>query len=448
MTAKISRRTFAKTTAATTAAAALGLTAASASRVLGANERIRLGFIGVANRGCQLIDAFKTQSQAEIAALCDVSQASLDNALQRYGANLETYHDFRRLLERKDLDAVVIATPDHWHAIQTIDACNAGKDVYVEKPVSMTVREGRKMVEVARRTKRVVQVGLHRRSSRLYAQVAKKIQDDLLGKVTVSRCYHLSNMYPTGIGKAQPATPPPGLDWDLWLGPRPVEPFRETIAPYRFRWWMLYSSQIANNGVHFLDTIRWLTGDGGPVRIAALGGRFAVDDDRTIPDTMQATFETEPGRLVVFGQYEANGNPALPQGGRCELRGTQGTAYVAESTIQVIPERGGQFQDHKPRMEPMEFKATDFAKEDIRVANLSLTAQHAANFLDCMRSRAVPNCDIEVGHISTTYALLANIALVTRATLEWDPAKEVFTNNPAANDLLHYEYRKPWKLDG
>ncbi|NLY00808.1 MAG: Gfo/Idh/MocA family oxidoreductase [Rhodopirellula sp.] len=444
MTEKISRRTFTKVTAAAT----LGLTAASAKRVLGANDRIRLGFIGVANRGSQLLTAFKDHSQAEIAGLCDVSEASLGRARERFGQDIECCRDFRQMLQRKDLDAVVIATPDHWHAIQTIAACNAGKDVYVEKPVSITVHEGRKMIEVARRTGRIVQVGLHRRSSALYAEVAKRVQADLLGKVTVCRCYHLSNMYPAGIGKAQPAEPPADLDWDMWLGPRPLEPFRETIAPYKFRWWMLYSSQIANNGVHHLDVIRWMTGDGEPVRIAAMGGRFAVDDDRTIPDTMQVTFQTAPGRLVLFGQYEANGNPALPQPGYCELRGTQGTAYTSDSVVRVIPEKGGQFQDHQPRMEPTEFKAEEFRTEDHRVANLSLTSQHAGNFLDCMRSRATPKCDVEVGHTSTTYALLANIALVTGATLEWDPVKEVFTNNSAANDLLHYEYRKPWKLDG
>ncbi len=444
MTKKIDRRTFTKTTAAAT----LGLTAASASRVVGANDRIRLGFIGVANRGRQLVDAFKSHEQAEIAAFCDVSEATLAQARQRYGENIACYADFRKMLEQKDLDAVVIATPDHWHAIQTIDACNAGKDVYVEKPVSMTVVEGRKMVEVARREGRVVQVGLHRRSSDLYDNVSKRIQDDLLGKVTVCRCYHRSNMYPTGMGKAELSEPPAGFDWDMWLGPRPMEPFRETIAPYKFRWWMLYSSQIANNGVHHLDVIRWLTGDGGPVRIAALGGRYAVDDDRTIPDTMQATFEVAPGRLILFGHYEANGNPTLPHPGHGELRGTQGTAYLSDSVINVIPERGGQFQDRQPRMEPMEIKAADLRKEDHRVANLSLTALHAGDFLDCMRSRAVPKCDVEVGHISTTYALLGNIALMTGATLDWDPEQEVFTNNPAANDLLHYEYRAPWKLDG
>jgi len=441
---QITRRTFAKTGAAVT----LGLTAASARRVLGANDRIRLGFIGVANRGGQLLASFKPHQDAEIAVLCDVSKASLDKAQERVGGGVETCTDFRKVLDRKDIHAVVIATPDHWHAIQTIWACKAGKDVYVEKPASITVHEGRKMVEAARRYERGVQVGLHRRSSVLYAAAAKMIQEDKIGKVTVSRCYHASNMFPLGMGKAQPAEPPADLNWDLWLGPRPARPYQENIAPYKFRWWQLYSSQIANQGTHFLDLIRWMTADEAPVRIAALGGRFAVDDDRTIPDTLEATFENPSGRLVVFGQYEASGNPTLPQPGYCELRGTQGTVYLSDSLINVLPEKGGQFQDRKPRIEPMEIKASDLQKEDLKKTNLSLTAQHARNFLDCIKSRQRPNCDIEIGHRSTTYALLGNIAWVSRAVIEWDPKAEKIVSPASANELLHYEYRKPWTLEG
>mgnify|MGYP000863688935 CR=1 FL=1 len=444
MSQGITRRTFAKAGAAVT----LGMTAASSARVLGANDRIRVGFIGTANRGGQLIQAFKVQPDADLAVLCDVDQTALEKANARLDGKAELCSDFRKLLDRKDIDAVVIATPDHWHAIQTIWACKAGKDVYVEKPLSITVFEGRKMVEAARRYKRVVQVGLHRRSSALYAKAAEMIQADKIGKVTVSRCYQCSNMYPVGMGRAKPSAPPPTLNWDMWLGPRPERPFQENIAPYKFRWWMLYSSQIANQGTHFLDMIRWMTNDLGPVRIAALGGRFVVDDDRTIPDTMEATFETPSGRLVIFGQYEASGNPALPQPGYVELRGTQGTAYLNDSMIKILPEKGGQFQDHKPRMEETEIKAADLKKEDLRKSNMSLTAEHARNFLDCMRSRANPNCDVEIGHRSTSYALLGNIALVTRSVIEWDAEKETITNNKAASDLLHYEYRKPWSLEG
>jgi predicted dehydrogenase len=441
---KITRRTFAKAGA---TAAAFTLTAAQAQRVLGANERIRIGCIGVANRGRQVLDAFLDHSDVEVAALCDVAQSTLEAASKRVGGKADLYSDFRKVLDRKDIDAVVIATPDHWHALQTVWACNAGKDVYVEKPLSVTIHEGRKMVEVARRTKRVVQVGIHRRSSKLYARAAELVQADRLGKVTVSRCYHLSNMFPAGIGKAAPSDPPKDLDWNMWLGPRPERPFQATIAPYKFRWWDPFSSQVANNGVHFIDLIRWMTGDLAPASICAMGGRFAVDDDRTIPDTMEVTFQCPSGHLLIFGQYEANGNPALPQPGYCELRGTQGTAYIKDDLINILPERGGQFQDHKPRMEPVQLKEGDTAPTKSGNKNLSLTSQHARNFLDCIKSRETPAGDVEIGHRSTTFSLLANISLATGLRLEWDAERERITNNQDANNLLHYEYRSPWKLE-
>ena len=253
----INRRTFAKTST----AAAVSLTALQTTRAEGANSRVRLGFIGVANRGGQLIGAFLENKNVDIVALCDVSRSTLERANARLGGKAETYGDFRKMLQRPDIDAVVIATPDHWHALQTIAACRAGKDVYVEKPLSLTVHEGRKMVEVARAQPSGGQVGLHRRSSPLYAEAARLFAADGIGKITVSRCYQLSNMYPNGIGKAPPSDPPADLDWQMWLGPRADRPYQATIAAYKFRWWMPFSSQIANNGVHFLDAIRWMTGD-------------------------------------------------------------------------------------------------------------------------------------------------------------------------------------------
>ena len=433
MSDRITRRTFTKTTAAATVAA----TALSSRRVLGANERIRVGFIGVANRGRQVMDGFLQQADAEIVALCDIDQPTLQKANSTLDNKATLYTDFRKLIEHPNLDAVAIATPDHWHAIQTIDACDAGKDVYVEKPLSITVFEGRRMVEAARRNDRVVQVGTHRRSSNLYAELAEVIGSDTIGKVTVSRAYRLSNMYPNGIGKAAPSDPPAGFDWDMWLGPRPERPFQATIAPYKFRWWHLYSSQMGNWGVHYLDAIRWLTGELAPASICAMGGKFAVDDDRTIPDTAEAVFQFASGRLAVFGQYEASGNPAL-RTGEIELRGTQGTAYVSERAYEIVPERGGQFQDRKPRMKPIE--------KSVQGSNATLTADHARNFLDCIKTRKKPNADVEIGHRSTTCSLLANISLAVGKRLEWDAEKEQITNCPEANDMLHYEYRKPWVL--
>ncbi len=430
MTEKISRRTFTKA-----GVVSLGLTAANAKRVLGANDRIRLGFIGVANRGSQLLTAILQHDDAEVVALCDISQPILAKAADMVDYKVDRLADFRKLIDRTDIDAVVIATPDHWHAIQTIDACNAGKDVYVEKPLSVTVHEGRRMVEAAHRNNRVVQVGIHRRSSQLHADLAKLIADGALGKISVSRAYRLSNMYPDGIGKQPTASPPAEFDWDMWLGPRPSRPYQDNIAPYKFRWWQLYSSQMANWGVHRLDAIRWLTGELAPSSVVSMGGRFVVDDDRTIPDTQETTFEFASGRLAIFGMYEGSGNPAIRYG-EIELRGTQGTAYIDSRKFEIVPERGGQFQDRTPRMEPLEVASTD----------ANLTVQHTREFLDCMRSRRAPNCDVEIGHRSTTFSLLANISLATRSRLEWDAEKEQITNNAAANDMLHYEYRKPWKL--
>jgi predicted dehydrogenase len=436
---RITRRAF--TTAGTAGAA---LTALQAGRVLGANERVRLGVIGVGNRGGQVMDAFLKHPDVELAAMCDVCRSTLEASNAKWAdGKAALYGDFRKLIDHKGLDAVVVATPDHWHAIQMIAACNAGKDVYCEKPLSMTIHEGRRMVEAARRNQRVVQVGTHRRSGKAYAQAAKLIAANTLGKVTIGRAFDARNMFPHGIGKAAPSTPPTDLDWNMWLGPRPLRPFQSTITPYKFRWWQAYSSQMANQGVHFLDIIRWLTGDElAPVSVCAMGGRFAIDDDRTVPDVMEAMFTFASGRLVVFGVYETSGNRGLPRGAFAELRGTQGALYASDAGFEVIPERGS--AELGPgdglRMEPIKVQLED---DGYRFHML----RHTRNFLDCVKSREKPCADVEIGHRSTTMSHLANIALATESVIKWDAERETITNNAQANNLLHYEYRKPWTLE-
>jgi predicted dehydrogenase len=448
MSEAINRRTFSMSavTAATAASLAPG-------RVLGASDQVRLGFIGVGNRGCQLLRGFLPHADAKIVVLCDVYEPYLHGRYDRLDprfaglgkriaqmpkldGDVARVGDFRAVLDRKDVDAVVIATPDHWHAIQMIAACKAGKDVYVEKPLSMTVVEGRAMVEAARRFDRVVQVGTHRRSSRMYAGLAELVHSGAIGKVTVARAAFSSNMAPGGIGHAPESEPPAGLDWDQWLGPRPARPFQATILPYKFRWWHLYSSQIANWGVHYFDVIRWLTGELAPQSVSAHGGRFAVDDDRTIPDTAEVIFEHASRMLTLFSLHEANGQPMLGRGAEIELQGTIGTLYAAGDRYEIVPERGGAFQDPKPKRKAEIVKASDG----------DLDQQAARDFLDCVKSRKRPGADVEEGHRSTTFAHLANIALSTRTRLEWDPQTERFTNSEQANQLLHYEYRKPWSL--
>ena len=457
---KTTRRRFLQDSTASAAAVTLGLSAIGGPAIgtaRGANEKIRVGFIGVGNRGTQLLDGFLQQNDVEVAALCDVYEpylmrdySKVDKKLltdlggrvpkmtEKLGDNVARYKDFRQLLDRKDIDAVVVATPDHWHAILAIAACQAGKDVYVEKPLSVTVVEGRKMVEAAKRYNRVVQVGLHRRSSKQYMQAVGDVQAGKIGKVTVGRAYRISNMHPNGIGRCPDAAPPAGLDWDMWLGPRAERPYKDNLVLYKFRWWETYSSQVGNWGVHYLDAMRWILGQEAPISISAHGGRFAIDDDRTIPDTMEVIFEMPAGALLVFGQYEASGGEALAEG-EIELRGTLGNLYCgAEGKgFNIVPSQGGQFQDPKPRIEPAQSTQTDG----------DLTVQHIRNFVDCVKSRQKTNCDMETGHRSTTFALLANIALATKSRIDWDPKTEQIINNKKANQLLHYKYRKPWTLD-
>ncbi len=206
--------------------------------------------------------------------------------------------------------------------------------------------------------------------------------------------------------------------------------------PYKFRWWDLYSSQMANWGVHYFDLIRWLTGELAPASVSAHGGRFAVDDDRTIPDTTEAIFEHASKMLSLFSIHEANGQPMLGRGAEVELQGTLGTVYATTNRYEIVPERGGAFQDPRPRRKGEVVKATDG----------DLDQQAARDFIDNVKSRKRPLADVEEGHRSTTFAHLANIALAVRKRLEWDPAAERFTNCDEANQLLHYEYRKPWSL--
>ena len=453
---KTSRRDFLARSSTAATALTLGMAAVS-SAAPGANGRLRLGFIGVGNRGSQLLRSFMKHDDMEVAAICDVYKpylardrdkvdqgllAALGGRIPKMGEDLDgrvaRYTDFRRLLDQDDIDAVVIATPDHWHAIQAIAAMDAGKDVYVEKPLSITIHEGRKMVDAAKRTGRIVQVGLHRRSSKLYDKVHGMVQAGRIGKVSVARAFRVSNMYPLGIGTEAATRPVEGLDWEMWLGPRAARDYQSNIMPYKFRWWRDYSSQMGNWGVHYCDAMRWVMEDEAPLSISAHGGRFGVDDDRTVPDTMQVIFEMPSKALVIFGQYEACGGPAMVEG-EIEFRGTLANLCVGAEAknYSIGPTRPGQFQTDQSPLEPETSERLDG----------DLTDQHTRNFLDCVKARRRCNCDLETGHRSTSFAHLANISLRTESRLQWDARNERIVNSDRANDLLHYEYRKPWKLE-
>lgn len=442
----MNRRTFAKTASVATA------TALSASRVMGANDRVRVGFIGLGNRGDQVLSAFLEHKDCEVAAVCDIYQPYVDFAAKKIGGNPKQYKNYRDLLANKELDAVVIVTPDHWHALQCVEACAAGKDVYVEKPLSLCVAEGRAMVRAARDHKRVVQCGIQRMSSPMCREAAEVVRSGALGKITVVRAFHVQNEWPKGIGTPPDGGEPEGFNWDAWTGPAPLKKYNKNKSFYRFRWFYDFSGgQLTNFGVHYLAQIHASLGVDAPKAVVALGGKFANYDNREVPDTMEVLWHYPNDTLVTFSQFNSTG--AAPSGKPCEIefRGTKGTMYFRTSGYEIVPEivTPNEFAARTPLDRSIEKGWRTGAKAQIDakvVAGSVKDADHARNFLDCVKSRKTPTCDVEYGHRCTTAALIANIAHRSKAYLEWDAKAERFSNSEAANAALTYEYRKPYKM--
>ena len=463
-TPPISRREFINKTGMITAGTTVGAHTLSAKSMAatGARDKIRMGFIGIGNRGSQLLNHFMKNPDVEIAALCDVykpyTTRDRSEVHQRYldlgkvpgmgedfPRKVKRYSDFRKMLEQKNLDAVCIATPDHWHAIQAIQAMEAGKDVYVEKPLTITIKEGRALVDAQKRTGRVCAVGLNRRGSSIYQGLSKEVQNGLIGKVTTARALRISNMFPDGIGRMQPEAPPSDLDWDMWLGPRAFREYQYNISPYSFRWWSDYSSQMGNWGVHYMDVIRWMIGESAPVAITAHGGKYAVNDDRDIPDTMEVLFEFDSGCIIQFSIHEASSGGGIP-GGEIELNGSKGNLVASQNGFRVIPAKPGQFQKWDKLVGEMKIDLEgEQGHGDLQIKEDS-TANLVNDFIECIKTGREPLCTLENGHRSTSFAHLANIALAMQTRLEWDPVKERITNHEKANELLHYQYREPWTL--
>ena len=427
------------------------LTALSYSRVLGANDRVRMGYIGLGNRGDQVHDAFLEWADQETVALCDLRDDYMDFAAKKSRAHPRKYADYRKLLDDKTVDAVVIATPDHWHALMFVDACHAGKDVYCEKPLSLTVHEGRRMVEVAAETRRIVQVGLNWHSAAFVKEAVEFVRAGGIGPVTVAKAYHLVNEWPRGIGNPPDGPPPSPEAWDQWLGPAPWRPYNLNRTYYRFRWFYDYSGgQLTNFGVHYMDVLRWCLGKDAPLAVTAMGGKYAERDNREIPDTLEVLWDFG-GTMVTFSQINCNAAPGNIKSSEMELRGTKGTMYIDMGRWDVVPENNASLE--VPARTPLDRdsekswpRSRKPAMEERHGKGSIDPAPHARNFLDCIRSRKQTNCDTLTGHLSTAATLIGNVALRTRSYLEWDAKAERFPNNAAANQWLSYQYRAPYKL--
>ncbi|MDR8390918.1 Gfo/Idh/MocA family oxidoreductase [Aliifodinibius sp. S!AR15-10] len=434
-----SRRNFIKTLTAGTAGLSLGLSAQSYGNIIGANDRIRVGVIGVGRQGRGLLGNMLSESDVEVVALSDVYKPNLDFASSQ-APKADTYNDFREMLDRTDIDAVVIATPDHWHALNTIMACQAGKDVYVEKPLSRYIEEGRKMVEAAREHDRVVQVGTMQRSGRVFQEAVEIIQSGNLGPISFVRTWNYSNDYPDGIGSPADSNPPEGLDWDLWLGPARQRPFNinrfgvilDEEKQYQrwasFRWFWDYAGGMMTDwGVHLLDIVNWAMDVKAPQAVSAAGGKFHLKDNRETPDTLTATYQY-PNFVCTYENRVLNGKPMDGNGYGIMFHGTEGTLFVDRGSLKLTPEPDS-------KLEALSMEVEENAR-----------AKHVRNFLDCIKSREKPICDVEVGHHSTVTAHLGNIAYRSEERIEWDSEREQVGNSEKANNLVKGYHRDPWTV--
>lgn len=424
-----------------------GITALSARRIFGANDRIRAGLIGCGARGRYVAGLIARSPGVEFTAVCDVYSANAAAALQWAGTGARAYADFRKVLDDKDIDVVLIATPDHWHAIPAILACEAGKDVYVEKPLAHNVREGRAMVAAARRHNRIVQTGTQQRSAPHFAEVARIIQGGELGDVRFVRVWNFSNMTPDGIGREADSEVPEGLDWEMYLGPAPRVPFNRKRFLGTFRWfWDYAGGTITDFGTHRFDTVHQIMGVDAPEKVSASGGRFTLRDAGEMPDVLQVTYDYPGfvlsyeasnlsahglgGRTAGMRYYNARGAEDRPNG--MAFYGTNGALFADRIGYEIYPDfkRPG----NEPRIRARRMNTTD------------ATELHARNFVEAVRSRRRPAADVETGHRSTLVGHLGNIAFKTGRKLKWDAGRESFVQDAEADRLLGRTARKPWDL--
>lgn len=388
------------------------------------NEKIHLAVLGVHGRGRGLLRGFSGFDDVEIVAVCDPDENVIADALKnidkRQTREPKVVKDLRRVFDDRDVHAVAIATPDHWHALAAIWACQAGKHVYVEKPISHNLIEGRRMVEAARKYDRIVQVGTQRRSGAHYQSAAEFVRGGKLGKVPFVRTWIAGHR--KSIGHTKDAPVPAGVDYDLWLGPAPQRAFNPNRFHYEWHWnWDYGTGEIGNNGIHALDVARMVLGLEAPKTISCGGGKLYYDDDRQTPDTQIAVFDF-PGTTVVWEHRIWSKTGIGSEAFGVILYGEKGTL--------IFDNKGWHVEDG--------VTASDQAAP--------IEKPHLRNFLDCVRTHQRPHADIEEGHKSTRLCHLGNLAHRVGRRLTFDEATETLHGDAAANRLLGRSYRPPFVL--
>jgi predicted dehydrogenase len=422
-----SRRAFLGTSLASVMAARAAQVAPS--------DRVRVGLIGCGGISAGDSAAFLAHKEVDIPLICDVDEARLEVTIARLekltGKRPETMKDFRRVVERKDIDVCLICTPDHWHALPAIAAFQAGKDVYVEKPLATTVAEGRAMRDAAAKHGRIAQMGTQWRSGEHYREAVEMVQAGKIGKVRQVRCTAYLD-WVTDCGNPPDGPAPATVDYDMWLGPAPVRPFNKNRFHFNFRWFWDYAGGLMTDwGVHLINIALWAMGPEWPKSVVSSGGKYVLTDNTETPDTQITVYDFPSYTLIWEHQVQCGLGPDRREHG-VAFTGTEATLIVDSSGWEVIAEP-------KRRTSVVEMKRRAVVDERVRAA-------HAGNFLECVRTRKAPVENLEVGHHVSTVAHLGNVALRSRSRIEYDAGAERVRGNDEANALLWRKYRAPWKL--
>ena len=445
-----SRRTFIRNVAAGAAggvllpsAAARTVDASSQDRVAGANRRIRVGLIGCGGQGMSDLRA-ALRLGAQCVALCDVDDEQALKAAESLKRTFDqtpdlVTRDFRRVLDRQDVDAVIVGTPDHWHALPSVMACQAGKDVYVEKPLALTIGEGRVMVNAARRYNRVVQMGTQQRSANHFKSAVEYVKSGALGKIRLVKTWAYQD-WMGNVPRVPDGNVPPGVDYDMWLGPAPKVPFNKNRFHFNFRWYYDYSGGLMTDwGAHMIDIANWGMGVNVPKSATSVGGKFGfLESAEETPDTQQALWQFD-GFSMIWEHATAMGQGPYMRDHGVAFHGNNGVLVVDRGGWEVLPETGRNSWDGAKtyRMKGEPRRGT---------SGPEMHQAHVKDFLDCMDSRKRTASDVEIGHNSMIACHLANIAFRTGRVVHWDAAREQITGDAEAQKLVTKQYRAPWVL--
>jgi len=434
----VTRRAFLDVLAVGAAGLAAGTTAKSYGQILGSNDRLNFAVIGLNGRAYAHLSALKAnRSTARISHVCDVDSKILkkfaDSVQQEMGEAPVTDKDFRRILEQKDVDAITIATPDHWHTPMAIAALQAGKHVFLEKPCSHNPAEGEMLVQAQQKHRKLVQMGTQQRSSPHTIEIVDKIHEGIIGRPYFAKAWYSNVRTSIGAGKEVPV--PPQLDWDLWQGPAPRRPYRDNVQPYNWHWFRIYGTgEALNNGTHEVDVCRWALGVDYPKRVTSTGGRYHFEDDWQFYDTLVTSFDYED-RMITWEGKCCQGMKYFGRDRGATIMGTRGSVIVDRDGYEIYDLKGNKTG---------EFSTGSTTSSSDLLGRDSMTDAHFVNFIAGIRKGEKLNAPVSVGNVTVTMLQLSNIAWEVNRELHLDTKDGRIQGDSEAMKMWEREYEKGW----